>query len=182
MPAKGIMKVHQNVLFDKIVANVTNITAHMPKHKVLCASRDCIVNIIDPGRSSKNVPIRYTQYRPPRSHHFKWKNTSNPQTLPRIGRMLSTYLQITVLSVQNLSTWSKNSRRCEMVTMNKSVQLRIYLARDALEKHKKDLEPSGKDEHLSLYSVKISLYHLQDSLCQSRTVSTPYTQMCVTNN
>lgn len=57
IPAKGIMKVRPNVPFEILVVNVANILEHVPKHEVLPASTESIVDIVDPGKSTKNVAM-----------------------------------------------------------------------------------------------------------------------------
>lgn len=48
MAAKGIIiEVRPNIPIDISVPNQTSITVDVPKHKVLCVSRDSMVNITD---------------------------------------------------------------------------------------------------------------------------------------
>lgn len=48
MPATNIMEVGQNVPFNILVANLTNVLVQVPNYKLLYAFEDSIPNITDP--------------------------------------------------------------------------------------------------------------------------------------
>lgn len=125
MIARFIMKARLNSTCEVLIVNLTNITLHVPKYRLLRSFSDSIVNNIDPEQVYRKrchrVPtVQITPNRP-----FKKMKVSMPQTAVTTRRVLSKYLHNTLPFVLDLSKCSVNSKKFAMFTVEKPIQLPI---------------------------------------------------------